>query len=418
MADKSPLFPELFEGLPEDWRGVPFSHAVFFQEGPGLRNWQYRNEGIPFVNIRCLVNGRLDREAMSCLDVEEVNQKYSHFLLDAGDYVVSSSGTIGRVAEVYVDDLPCMLNTSVIRMRPEIDELDRRFLRYFLSSTLFQRQIESIAVGSAQLNYGPSHLKKMWIVLPPISEQHSIAKILGALDDKIELNRRMNATLEAMAQAVFKEWFVDGAKEEWKRKTIGELADIVGGSTPSTKKESYWTDGIHCWATPKDLSSLTVPVLLDTERHLSDAGLAEVGSGLLPIGTVLLSSRAPIGYIAIAEVATAVNQGFIALKAKPGVSNLFLWQWIRQSMDEIKNRANGSTFQEISKANFRPITLRVPPPERMKAYDTLVRPMYERLVANERESRTLAALRDTLLPKLMRGEVRVKEKPTSIAAQH
>ena len=109
-------FPGRF---PSHWRTVRFPEVVFFQEGPGIRNWQYRDTGIPFVNIRCLVDGRLDRLSMNCLDFEEVNDKYRHFLLDAGDYVVSSSGTIGRLAEVTRDDLPCMLNTSVIRMRPK-----------------------------------------------------------------------------------------------------------------------------------------------------------------------------------------------------------------------------------------------------------------------------------------------------------
>ena len=105
---------ELSESFPSHWRSVPFSDAVFFQEGPGIRNWQYRSAGIPFVNIRCLVDGRLDRQSMNCLDAEEVDNRYAHFLLDAGDYVVSSSGTIGRIAEVSQEDLPCMLNTSTI----------------------------------------------------------------------------------------------------------------------------------------------------------------------------------------------------------------------------------------------------------------------------------------------------------------
>ena len=196
--------------FPDSWTQVPFSEAVFFQEGPGIRNWQYRVSGIPFVNIRCLVDGRLNRGAMNCLDVTEVNQKYRHFLLDVGDYVVSSSGTIGRVAEVREEDVPCMLNTSVIRMRSKDGNiLNRRFLRYFLLSRYFQEQIRAFAAGSVQVNYGPTHLKQMWIVLPPLDEQEAIANILGALDDKIELNRQMNDTLEAMAQALFKSWFVD-----------------------------------------------------------------------------------------------------------------------------------------------------------------------------------------------------------------
>jgi type I restriction enzyme S subunit len=275
-----------------------------------------------------------------------------------------------------------------------------------------------------------------------VDEQRAIAHILGTLDDKIELNRRMNETLEAMARALFKSWFVDfdpvRAKMEgrdpglpkpladlfparlvdselgeipegWEVKPIGELAEVIGGSTPKTERPEYWEGGTHHWVTPKDLSGLSMPVLLDTERKITDAGLAQISSGLLPKGTVLLSSRAPIGYLAIAEVPVAVNQGFIAMKPRQGTSNLFLLRWASAAHEEIVSHANGSTFLEISKANFRPIRTVAPGGSVMEAFDRLARPLYRKVVANERESRTLAALRDTLLPKLISGELRVKD---------
>ena len=189
-------------------------------------------------------------------------------------------------------------------------------------------------------------------------------------------------------------------------KTIGDLAEVVGGSTPSTKDSAFWEGGTHHWATPKDLSTLAVPVLLDTKRRVTDAGLAQISSGLLPVGTVLLSSRAPIGYLAIAEVPVAINQGFIAMNAQKGVSNLFLLLWARVAHEYILSRANGSTFLEISKVNFRPIPIVAPQAGVFSAFDRLARPLYQRIVSNERETRTLAALRDTLLPKLLSGELR------------
>jgi len=166
---------------------------------------------------------------------------------------------------------------------------------------------------------------------------------------------------------------------------------------------------VHHWATPKDLSNLTVPVLLDTERRLTVSGVAQITSGLLPIGTVLLSSRAPIGYLAIVETPVAINQGFIAMKPKDGVSNLFLLRWTAASHDEIVSRANGSTFLEISKSNFRPIPAVRPTQAVMDAFHERAFSLFRRVVACERESRSLAALRDTLLPKLLSGELRVPE---------
>jgi type I restriction enzyme S subunit len=203
--------------------------------------------------------------------------------------------------------------------------------------------------------------------------------------------------------------------EGWKIGTIGDLANVVGGSTPSTKERTFWEGGIHYWATPKDLSGLRVPVLLETERKIADAGLAQISSGLLPRGTVLLSSRAPIGYLAIAEVPIAINQGFIAMRPKPDVSNIFLLIWATFAREEILSRANGSTFQEISKSNFRTIPMVRPPSGVMQTFDMQTRPLFEQMAANERESRTLAALRDALLPKLVRGEMRVKDVEKFVA---
>ena len=176
-------------------------------------------------------------------------------------------------------------------------------------------------------------------------------------------------------------------------KPISDLAEVVGGSTPRTECTEYWEGGTHHWVTPKDLSGLSVPVLLDTERRITDAGLAQISSGLLPGGVVLLSSRAPIGYLAITESPVAVNQGFIVMKPRRGVSNLFLLQWASAAHEEIVSHANGSTFLEISKANFRPIRTVTPTGSVMQAFDRISRPMYRKVVAHERESRTLTDLR-------------------------
>lgn len=275
------------------------------------------------------------------------------------------------------------------------------------------------------------------------------------MDDKIELNRKENETLEAMARALFKAWFVDfepvraklegrwqggqslpglpahiydhfpdrlveselgEVPEGWRHSTIGEEVTVCGGSTPSTKESEYWEGGHHCWATPKDLSALKFPVLLDTDRKITDAGLAKISSSLLPVGTVLLSSRAPIGYLAIAEVPTAINQGFIAMKCDGALPNVFVLQWCKESMSAIVGNANGSTFQEISRSNFRPIPVVVPSEPVLADFTNSADSLYWQLVENERESRSLAQLRDTLLPKLISGELRIKDAEKFIEA--
>jgi type I restriction enzyme S subunit len=264
---------------------------------------------------------------------------------------------------------------------------------------------------------------------------------LGSLDDKIELNRRMNETLEAMARAIFRSWFVDfdavRAKAEgrqlfgmdagtaalfpdsfqdsplgkiptgWKVSPIGDVVKAVGGSTPSTEEQTFWNGDIG-FCTPKDMASLQAPILLKTERRITQSGLQQISSGILSQGTVLLSSRAPIGYLAVTEIPVAVNQGIIALICDGELPNLYVLHWCRECMDTIVANANGTTFLEISKTNFRPIPVIVPPGRVLYKFMGMLSPLYQQVVNNVTQSRTLDAIRDALLPKLISGEIRLK----------
>ena len=400
--------------------------------------------GLPYIGLEHIGEGSLTLLGIGV--AEDATSLKTHF--KRGDILFGKLRPYFR--KVIRAPFDGICSTDIWVVRPCLG-VDAGFLFYLMASDLFIEPVVRASVGTkmprAQWEYACSLVQP----LPPLPEQRAIAHILGTLDDKIELNRRMNETLEAMARALFKAWFVDfepvRAKMEgrwqrgqslpglpahlydlfpdrlveselgeipegWRVKCIGDLAEVVGGSTPKTERIEYWEGGTHHWVTPKDLSRLTVPVLLDTERKITDAGLAQISSGLLPKGTVLFSSRAPIGYLAIAEVPVAVNQGFIAMKPRPDISNLFLLRWASVAHDEIVSHANGSTFLEISKANFRPIRTVVPKNEILNAFDRLSRQMYLKVVEHERESRTLAALRDTLLPKLISGELRVKDAET------
>jgi len=351
---------------------------------------------------------------------------------------MTTEAPMGEVIQLDSESVQYALGQRIVCMRGKPLKLDNTFLRYLLTSPTQQAILASYATGTTVLGISQKALRSVPITFPEFGEQKRIGELLGALDDKIELNRRMNETLEAIARAIFKDWLIDfgptrakmggrtpyladgiwslfpdrldeeGKPEGWVNSTIGQEVDVVGGSTPSTKESVFWGGDI-AWATPKDLSSLSTPVLLSTERQISDIGLGQIGSGLLPVGTVLLSSRAPIGYMAIAQIPVAVNQGFIAMVCKKRLSNVFVWLWTQANMDTVHQKANGSTFQEISKANFRPIEVIIAKPEILRAFDEAVTPLFERIVANEKESHALAATRDFLLPKLMSGEARVAD---------
>jgi type I restriction enzyme S subunit len=344
----------------------------------------------------------------------------------------SGVGSMGVVTFVKEDFWPHNTTLFVTNFHGN----DPRFAYYFLNS-LNLRRYDS---GSAQASLNRNYIHAVPIKVPEPPEQEVIAHILGTLDDKIELNRRMNQTLEAMARALFKSWFIDfdpvRAKADgrrpagldaataalfpdrfedsplgkipkgWRVAAIGDMVEAVGGATPSTEEPTYWSGTIP-FATPKDLAKLQEPFLIQTERCITEEGLACISSGLLTAGTVLMSSRAPIGYLAIAERPVAVNQGFVAMKCSDDLPNYYVLHWARENMDEIVAHANGTTFLEISKKNFRPIKALVPAAPALATFVQRVEPMYNRILANMHESKTLAAARDAVLPKLLSGEVRV-----------
>jgi type I restriction enzyme S subunit len=424
-----------------EWRETTLGQVTDFLSGgtPSKDAPQYWGGTIPWVSAKDMKRFRLDETEDH---VTEEGAANGTKIVPSDTILLLARGmTLLNDVPICVVKRPMTFNQDVKALRPK-PGVRNEYLPYLLlgNKERLLSLVDLAGHGTGRLN--SDELKSLDVILPPEPEQRAIAHILGTLDDKIELNRRMNETLEAMARALFKSWFVDfdpvRAKAEghnpdsdlpkpladlfpdsfedsdlgkipkgWSVQTIGDLADIVGGSTPSTTKSMFWEGGVHHWATPKDLSNLSMPVLLDTERRITDAGLAQIGSGLLPIGTVLLSSRAPIGYLAIAEIPVAINQGFIAMKPRDGISNLFLLQWTRSAHAEIVSRANGSTFLEISKANFRQVPVVIPPNEVMMRFDQVVRPIYERVVDGERESIVLSALRDKLLPVLIYGRVRV-----------
>lgn len=349
--------------------------------------------------------------------------------IPAGAVMVSCIGSdMGKAA---VAGRECVTNQQINSI-VVADKFCCEYVYYDLSTR--KAELQHIASGAAQPILNKGHFSGVKISLPPLSEQKRIANILGTLDDKIELNRRMNATLEEMARALYQSWFVDfdpvkrnaegGAQRPedflfpnsfddaavgdiprgWTVEPVGDVVDCVGGGTPSTKEPKFWDNGVHHWTTPKDFSSLQSPILLDTSRKLTNAGIAKISSGLLPAGTLLLSSRAPVGYLAISAIPVAINQGFIAMKCNDRASNYFMLNWCQANMGEIKSRATGTTFPEISKNSFRPISVVLPPKGTMAEFTNKVAPLYAQITANLQQSRILAHLRDALIPHLLSGE--------------
>jgi type I restriction enzyme, S subunit len=421
--------------------------------GSNIKSENYQPNGVPVLRGVNLGDG-----GFSGNDLVFLSEKKAEELRNSQafpyDLVFVAQGTVGKVGLVpnTARFQKTVLSQNLMKFSCDSAKADSRFLYYFFISSDGQQTIRSRVnpTGVPCISRPLSSLKEFEVTLPPLAEQKAIAGILGALDDKIELNRRMNATLEAMAQAMFQSWFVDfdpvRAKLDgrqspgldpataalfpnefedselghipkgWSVTPVGKIVDCVGGGTPSTAEPKYWEGGTHHWTTPKDFSSLQAPILLDTDRKLTDAGIAKISSGMLPAGTLLLSSRAPVGYLAIAAMPVAINQGFIALKCNERASNFFMLNWCQSNMAEIEGRATGTTFAEISKHNFRPIPVVLPPKDLMSAFTAKVAPLYTQITASLQQARTLAALRDTLLPRLLSGELGVIEGEKEVSA--
>lgn len=394
--------------------------------------------GIPLITAKIIKGGRIETPT-EFIATDAYDSWMRRGIPKAGDVVLTVEAPLGEVAQLGPEKIA--LAQRVVTLRGKTGVLDSTYLLYLLQSEGMQAALKARATGTTVLGIKQSELRKVVVTLPPLSEQVAAASILKALDDRISLLRETNATLEAIAQALFKSWFVDfdpvrakldgrapdGMDEAtaalfpdrfeeselglvpngWRVMPIGDAVETVGGATPDTKSQQFWEPGEHHWTTPKDLSGASSPVLISTERKLSSAGLAKIGSGLLPAGSLLMSSRAPIGYLAIADIPVAINQGYIGMLPGGALPPLYLLRWCEQNMEQIKGRANGSTFMEISKKAFRPIPVLVPNRSVVDTFLAVAQPLFQRVGANERQARALSTLRDTLLPRLISGRLRL-----------
>ena len=444
--------------------------------GSRMKSDAYVESGVPVIRGTNLTGSKKFSGDWVFIS-EQLAKQLENCCVSNGDLVFPHRGSIGEVGLVDNQFHQYMMSSSLMKLRCNPNIADSEFIYYFFKSHQGRYELLKNAsqVGTPGIGQPLTSLKNIEIKLPSLGEQRKIAKILSDLDEKIHLNNQINQTLESIAQALFKSWFVDfdpvrakiAAKQEgkdaelaamcaisgkseielqqmaeddfaalrataalfpdglveselgevpkgWEVSTVGDQIQTVGGGTPSTKNVDFWDDGIHYWTTPKDLSNLTDKILLNTERKITDAGLKKISSGLLPKDTVLMSSRAPVGYLALSKIEVAINQGYIAILPNMKYSAEYLIQWCEANMAEIKGRASGTTFQEISKKNFREISFVCPDDKVVVSYTKTVKTLYDEITSKAKENQSLINLRDTLLPKLMSGEISLNKNMGSI----
>ena len=403
---------------------------VYLVEGPyalirsqNVYNNGFSYDGLAFIN---------QQQATELKNVE----------VFADDVLLNITGdSVARVCQVAPDVLPARVNQHVAIIRPDPNKLSPRFLRYFLVSPEIQATLLSWAGSGGTRNALTKGMIESFDVQAPmdVAEQRAIAHILGTLDDKIELNRRMNETLEEMARALFKSWFVDfdpvRAKMEdrdpglpkhladlfpdrlvdselglipegWEAGVLDDAIELLSGGTPRTSETSYWNGDIP-WYTAKDAPSLSDVFVLDTERAITQAGVENSSTKILPFGTTIITARGTVGRLACLGLPMAMNQTCYGIRGARGYPNFFTYWTIRKAVDKLQNRTHGTIFDTITRQTFKIVDMVLPSVNVAEAFEYIVNPIMKRILNNLHESCTLAAQRDALLPKLISGNRRV-----------
>ena len=322
-------------------------------------------------------------------------------MVKAPGVITGRYGTIGQVFMANEDFWP--LNTTLYV--EDFHGNNPRFIYYFLKTLEWEKFTSASAVPGINRNT----VHKEVISLPDIETQDKIASVLKTLDDKIEINQKINDNLEQQAQALFQELFIENADPEWSEGTISDLGTVVGGSTPSKYKPEYYTEHGIAWITPKDLSVNKSKFITHGENDITELGLKNSSASIMPEGTVLFSSRAPIGYIAIAAGEVTTNQGFKSVIPRPAIGTPFVYYFLKNALPTIEGMASGSTFKEVSGSTMKIVPAFIPDDETLARFTEFCSPIFEQQQMLERQNQSLAALRDSLLPKLMSGEIDVSD---------
>lgn len=320
-------------------------------------------------------------------------------------------------AKYYKGKFNAYQRTYIIESANE-EELNIRYLCYALNQQL--RLLKTMSSGSTTKFLTVRMLDNLDIPLPSINIQTEIVNILSAYDDLIENNQKQIKLLEEAAQRIYKEWFVDlrfpgyentkivdGVPEEWRVASIADICDTVGGGTPSTKIQSYYEKGDILWVTPTDITRNFSLALLDTEKKITPEGLKNSSAKMLPAETILMTSRASVGFFGMCKYEVCTNQGFISCFPKRENLQMYLLFNLKSRVEEIRQKAGGSTYLEISKTVFRELKIILPKDEVLAEYQKNVHDIFDEIYCRTEMIKSLVDMRNRLLPKLMSGEVEV-----------
>lgn len=342
---------------------------------------------------------------ISFADYEKL--KSSGCVPQKGDILIGKDGA--RYFEDIIiynqDEAPALLSSIAI-LRCDEEKVIPEYLYYLLKTPSFKKDVkDNYGSGSAIPRIILKDFKRMKVEYPSIEKQRQIVSILHDLDAKIFNNQKVNDNLEQQAATYFQELFINNANPMWQISTISDLGTVVGGSTPSKTKPEYYTNNGIAWITPKDLSINKSKFISHGENDITELGLKNSSATVMPKGTVLFSSRAPIGYIAIASNEVTTNQGFKSVIPYSEIGTAFVYFFLKHSLPVIESAASGSTFKEISGSAMKNIPAIIPDRNTLDQFNSFCAPIFAQQKILEEQNHSLAMLRDSLLPKLMSGAI-------------
>ena len=358
---------------------------------------------IPFLTPSDDMSVKYVRKTAKTL-TEKGLSEVKNAILPANSVCVSCIGS--DLGKVVITTRPTVTNQQINSIVVDEARFDISFVYYAMR--ILGKKLNFISKTSTAVPIvNKSSFSSYEIECPSLKEQKQIAAVLSVLDAKIECNRMINDNLEQQAQSYFQELFVDNADPEWAIGTISDLGTVVGGSTPSKAKLEYYTESGIAWITPKDLSINKSKFVSHGENDITELGLKNSSAAIMPEGTVLFSSRAPIGYIAIAAGEVTTNQGFKSVVPKPEIGTPFVYFFLKNTLPVIEGMASGSTFKEVSGSTMKNVPAVIPDAETLAKFSDFCAPIFAQQRILEEQNQSLATLRDNLLPKLMSGEIDV-----------
>lgn len=316
-------------------------------------------------------------------------------LLKAGDVIISARGTVGEIATI---PFPMAFNQSCYGLRAKKEIVTADFLYYLIKHNI--HILKKNTHGSVFDTITRDTFAGIEVDIPDIDAQSKIAGILSNIDEKIEVNVRINENLEHQSLALFSNYYEQSNTEI----DFTDLIQVLGGGTPKTRESTYWNGNIPFF-TPKDVG---FPYTLATEKTITEDGLLHCNSRLYPVNTVFVTARGTVGKVGIAGVPMAMNQSCYALIGK-GIHQLLVYFYTLKAIDRLKHKASGAVFDAIITKDFETEQVFKLSPNDTDTFIRIVEPMYQSILNNSIEKQRLIALRDSLLPKLMSGEIEVSK---------